>query len=141
MKGTVSPKLKDVIISVKTHESEKHKESKLILTMTDEDGFYSVGPMHSDVKYDVSARKDGYVLSEANEKGNFVAMKLGQITVKVTENRHLQRILMLLIENKHQIIANFWFEFDIYIHYYLQSQVTDCLSVDKKLSYCRVFTL
>ena len=84
VQGTVSPKLKDVIISVKTHESEKHKESKTILTMTDEDGFYSVGPMHSDVTYDVSAKKDGYVLSEANDKGNFVATKLGQITVKVT---------------------------------------------------------
>jgi len=96
VKGTVSPKLKDVIISVKTHESEKHKESKLILTMTDEDGFYSVGPMHSDVKYDVSARKDGYVLSEANEKGNFVAMKLGQITVKVAdeESRPMQGVLL-----------------------------------------------
>ena len=83
IKGTVSPKLKDVVITVRTLESEKHRESKTILALTDENGVYSVGPMHSDIKFEVFAKKDGYVLSEAKEKGNFVAMKLGQITIKV----------------------------------------------------------
>lgn len=68
---------------MRTIESEKHKESKTVLTLTDENGEYSVGPMHSDVTVEVTAKKEGYVLTEAEEKGNFVAMKLGQITVKV----------------------------------------------------------
>ena len=68
---------------MKTLETEKHKESKTIVTFTDDNGAYSVGPMHSDIKVEVSAKKDGYVLSDAKEKGSFTAMKLGQITIKV----------------------------------------------------------
>lgn len=54
--------------------------------MTEENGAYSVGPMHSDVRVEVTAKKDGYVLTEREEKGNFVAMKLGQITIKVVRH-------------------------------------------------------
>ena len=36
----MEPKLKDVMITVKTLETEKHKESKTIVTLTDENGAY-----------------------------------------------------------------------------------------------------
>ncbi len=40
MQGTLTPKLKDVMITVKTLATETHKESKTLFAMTDENGFY-----------------------------------------------------------------------------------------------------
>ncbi len=40
VQGTLTPKLKDVMITVKTLATETHKESKTLFAMTDENGFY-----------------------------------------------------------------------------------------------------
>ncbi|XP_065063389.1 BOS complex subunit NOMO1-like [Rhopilema esculentum] len=98
IKGTVSPPLKDVLITVKTSPTENHKESRTIATLTDESGAYSVGPMHSDILFEVSAKKAGYVISETSTKGTFAAMKLGQITVKIVDesDKPMQGVLLSL---------------------------------------------
>lgn len=46
---------------------------------------YRVGPLHSDVKYRVTAEKTGYVITKDAEKGDvFRAFKLGEISVQVS---------------------------------------------------------
>lgn len=45
----------------------------------------SVGPLDPDLKYVVVPSQDGYVFSEVEgKKGHFRAIKLGQVTVKVS---------------------------------------------------------
>ncbi len=40
VEGNVTPKLKDVMITVKTLVTEIHKESRILYTVTDDEGFY-----------------------------------------------------------------------------------------------------
>ena len=50
--------------------------------------FPSVGPLHSDKEYEVTAQKTGYILTPVpGKQGHFKAFKLGEIIVQVRKKR------------------------------------------------------
>ncbi|CAB1453575.1 unnamed protein product [Pleuronectes platessa] len=56
----------------------------LITVATNEEGSYSVGPLHSDRQYDISASKEGFVLSPVEgTQGDFKAFALAGVTFKI----------------------------------------------------------
>ncbi|ELT93278.1 hypothetical protein CAPTEDRAFT_179513 [Capitella teleta] len=80
--GLVTPALADVAVTIAAKGSEDNK----IEVTSDAKGSYRVGPLHSHTEYDVSAVKEGYVLTAIEGKqGQFRAFKLGQISVTVTD--------------------------------------------------------
>lgn len=59
----------------------------LITVATNEMGAYSVGPLHSDRLYDISASKEGFVLSPVDgTPGDFKAFALAGVTFKITSD-------------------------------------------------------
>lgn len=93
--GKVSPELQGVEISI----SERGAAAPLITVATDERGAYSVGPLHSDRHYDISASKEGFVLSPLEGKqGDFKAFALAGVTFKIkSEDGHpLSGVLLSL---------------------------------------------
>ncbi|XP_061844241.1 BOS complex subunit NOMO1 [Nerophis lumbriciformis] len=95
LEGKVSPELQGVEISI----SEKGAAAPLITVATNEMGAYSVGPLHSDRKYDISASREGFVLSHvAGSQGDFKAFALAGITFKIkSEDGHpLSGVLLSL---------------------------------------------
>ncbi|KAG7485675.1 nodal modulator 1-like [Solea senegalensis] len=80
LKGKVSPELQGVEISI----TERGAGALLITVATDEMGAYSVGPLHSDRQYDISASKEGFVLSPVEgTRGDFKAFALAGVTFKI----------------------------------------------------------
>ncbi|KAF6716052.1 Nodal modulator 1 [Oryzias melastigma] len=80
LEGTVSPALEGVEISI----TERGASAPLITVATNDVGAYSVGPLHSDRSYDISARKEGFVLSPAEgTRGDFKAFALAGVTFKI----------------------------------------------------------
>ena len=46
--------------------------------------YYSVGPLHGDTEYSITADKEGYVLTRSEQKqGDFLASKLAEVIVQV----------------------------------------------------------
>jgi len=85
IEGGVTPPISNVVVVINTKESNL-AEASTITVRTDADGKYRVGPMHSEIKYDVSASRPGYHITPNKEGGNdFIAQKLSQITVKVED--------------------------------------------------------
>ncbi|XP_051568464.1 nodal modulator 1-like [Myxocyprinus asiaticus] len=80
LKGQVTPTLEGVEISIK----ESGATTPLITVHTDASGTYSVGPLHSDSQYDVSASKEGFVLTPVEGKtGDFKAFALAGVTFEI----------------------------------------------------------
>ncbi|KAM8842505.1 BOS complex subunit NOMO1 [Synchiropus picturatus] len=80
LEGIVSPQLQGVEISI----SEKGAAETLVTVVTNEQGAYSVGPLHSDRQYDISANKEGFVLSPVEgSEGDFKAFALAGVTFKI----------------------------------------------------------
>ncbi|CAN9509958.1 unnamed protein product [Ophioblennius macclurei] len=80
LEGQVSPELQGVEISI----SERGAAAPLITVATNENGAYSVGPLHSDRQYDISASKEGFVLSPVEgTQGDFKAFALAGVTFKI----------------------------------------------------------
>uniref|UniRef100_I3KRK4 NODAL modulator 1 n=2 Tax=Oreochromis niloticus TaxID=8128 RepID=I3KRK4_ORENI len=80
LEGKVSPELQGVEISI----SERGAATPLITVATNEMGAYSVGPLHSDRQYDISASKEGFVLSPVEgTQGDFKAFALAGVTFKI----------------------------------------------------------
>lgn len=80
LEGKVSPELQGVEISI----TERGATSPLITVATNEMGTYSVGPLHSDRLYDVTASKEGFVLSPVEgTQGDFKAFALAGVTFKI----------------------------------------------------------
>uniref|UniRef100_A0A665SZV4 Nodal modulator 1-like n=1 Tax=Echeneis naucrates TaxID=173247 RepID=A0A665SZV4_ECHNA len=80
LEGQVSPELQGVEISI----SERGAAAPLITVATNEMGAYSVGPLHSDRQYDISANKEGFVLSPVEgTQGDFKAFALAGVTFKI----------------------------------------------------------
>ncbi|KAK1885759.1 Nodal modulator 3, partial [Dissostichus eleginoides] len=78
--GKVSPELQGVEISI----TERGAAAPLITVGTNEMGAYSVGPLHSDRQYDISASKEGFVLSPVEGTvGDFKAFALAGVTFKI----------------------------------------------------------
>ncbi|KAM7393772.1 hypothetical protein PAMP_020621 [Pampus punctatissimus] len=95
LEGKVSPELQGVEISI----SEKGAAAPLITVATNEMGAYSVGPLHSDRQYDISASKEGFVLSPVEgTQGDFKAFALAGVTFKIkSEDGHpLSGVLLSL---------------------------------------------
>uniref|UniRef100_A0A4W6C039 NODAL modulator 1 n=1 Tax=Lates calcarifer TaxID=8187 RepID=A0A4W6C039_LATCA len=80
LEGKVSPELQGVEISI----TERGAATPLITVATNEMGAYSVGPLHSDRQYDISASKEGFVLSPVEgTQGDFKAFALAGVTFKI----------------------------------------------------------
>ncbi|KAJ8246016.1 hypothetical protein GJAV_G00262750 [Gymnothorax javanicus] len=95
LKGQVSPELEGVEISI----SEKGAATPLITVVTNEKGAYSVGPLHSDLQYDVSASKEGFVLTAVEgTQGDFKAFALAGVTfeIKAEDGQPLSGVLLSL---------------------------------------------
>uniref|UniRef100_A0A3B3ZX66 Uncharacterized protein n=1 Tax=Periophthalmus magnuspinnatus TaxID=409849 RepID=A0A3B3ZX66_9GOBI len=80
LEGKVSPELQGVEISI----TERGATMPLITVATNENGAYSVGPLHSDRQYDITASKEGFVLSPVEgTQGDFKAFALAGVTFKI----------------------------------------------------------
>uniref|UniRef100_H3BZK0 NODAL modulator 1 n=1 Tax=Tetraodon nigroviridis TaxID=99883 RepID=H3BZK0_TETNG len=95
LSGKVSPELEGVEISI----SERGSATPLITVATTELGAYSVGPLHSDRQYDISASKEGFVLSPVEgTQGDFKAFALAGVTfmIKSEDGLPLAGVLLSL---------------------------------------------
>uniref|UniRef100_A0A8C1QUE4 Nodal modulator n=1 Tax=Cyprinus carpio TaxID=7962 RepID=A0A8C1QUE4_CYPCA len=93
--GQVTPTLEGVEISIK----ERGATTPLITVLTDETGTYSVGPLHSDSLYDISASKEGFVLTAVEgNTGDFKAFALAGVTfeIKAEDGVPLSGVLLSL---------------------------------------------
>uniref|UniRef100_A0A671LJX7 Nodal modulator 3-like n=1 Tax=Sinocyclocheilus anshuiensis TaxID=1608454 RepID=A0A671LJX7_9TELE len=93
--GQVSPTLEDVEISIK----KRGATTPLITVLTDETGTYSVGPLHSDSLYDISASKEGFVLTAVEgNTGDFKAFALAGVSfeIKTEDGVPLSGVLLSL---------------------------------------------
>ncbi|XP_044289374.1 nodal modulator 1-like isoform X2 [Varanus komodoensis] len=86
LEGTIHPELEGVEIII----GEKGTPSPLITVFTDDRGSYSVGPLHSDLEYTVTAQKEGFVLSAVEGTiGDFKAFALAGVTFEIkSEDGH-----------------------------------------------------
>ncbi|XP_061085827.1 BOS complex subunit NOMO1 [Conger conger] len=95
LEGQVSPELEGVEISI----SERGAATPLITVATNENGAYSVGPLHSDLQYDISASKEGFVLTPVEgTQGDFKAFALAGVTfeIKAEDGQALSGVLLSL---------------------------------------------
>ncbi|KAH0631887.1 hypothetical protein JD844_019781 [Phrynosoma platyrhinos] len=95
LEGAIHPELEGVEIVI----SEKGAPSPLITVFTDDKGSYSVGPLHSDREYTVSAQKEGFVLSAVEGTvGDFKAFALAGVTfeIKSEDDHPLAGVLLSL---------------------------------------------
>ncbi|XP_041958584.1 LOW QUALITY PROTEIN: nodal modulator 1 [Alosa sapidissima] len=95
MDGRVSPELQGVEISI----SKKGVAEPVVTVLTDDNGAYSVGPLHSDQEYDISASKEGFVLTPVEgAAGDFKAFALAGVTfeIKSEEGLPLPGVLLSL---------------------------------------------
>ncbi|CAI5792165.1 nodal modulator 1-like [Podarcis lilfordi] len=95
LEGQIHPELEGVEIVI----SEKGAPSPLITVFTDDKGSYSVGPLHSDLEYTVTAQKEGFVLSAVEGTiGDFKAFALAGVTfeIKSEDDHPLAGVLLSL---------------------------------------------
>ncbi|CAB3977797.1 Nodal modulator 1 [Paramuricea clavata] len=87
--GRIDPPLENVQVLIQSDSKEESKET--LTVYSNAQGIYRVGPLHGNLRYDLSASKEGYILNPVQgEKGHFKAVKLGQIEIKVSdESRNL----------------------------------------------------
>ncbi|KFQ77730.1 Nodal modulator 3, partial [Phaethon lepturus] len=95
LEGRIHPELEGVEIVI----SEKGATSSLITVFTDDKGAYSVGPLHSDLEYTVTAQKEGFVLTAVEGTvGDFKAFALAGVTfeIKSEDDQALAGVLLSL---------------------------------------------
>ncbi|XP_043945088.1 nodal modulator 1-like isoform X1 [Protopterus annectens] len=95
LEGHVHPELEGVEIAI----HEKGADSPLITVVTDEQGSYSVGPLHSDLEYTVTAEKEGFVLTKMEGTvGDFKALALAGVTFEIhsEDDQPLSGVLLSL---------------------------------------------
>ncbi|NXK46178.1 NOMO1 protein, partial [Chauna torquata] len=95
MEGRIHPELEGVEIVI----GEKGATSPLITVFTDDKGAYSVGPLHSDLEYTVTAQKEGFVLTAVEGTvGDFKAFALAGVTfeIKSKDDQALAGVLLSL---------------------------------------------
>ncbi|XP_012218077.1 BOS complex subunit NOMO3 isoform X2 [Linepithema humile] len=93
--GQISPPLEDVTIQI----FGKDKESPIHTLITQKDGTYSIGPLDGKIAYSVTAEKEGFVITGPDAKGVFLAHKLAEIIVQVSDiadSSSLQGVLLSL---------------------------------------------
>ncbi|XP_073447228.1 BOS complex subunit NOMO3-like isoform X1 [Aquarana catesbeiana] len=80
LEGQIHPELEGVEIII----GEKGAASPIITVFTDDKGSYSVGPLHSDLEYTISAQKEGFVLTAVDGTiGDFNAFALAGVTFEI----------------------------------------------------------
>ena len=83
LKGQISPPVAGVKIEIKSPKVPNQKQTS---TMTNEKGFYKIGPLPGEERYEVSAQKDGYIFEKDTTKaGSFISKKLAAIVVNVND--------------------------------------------------------
>uniref|UniRef100_A0A8C9RQ87 NODAL modulator 1 n=2 Tax=Scleropages formosus TaxID=113540 RepID=A0A8C9RQ87_SCLFO len=95
LEGQVFPELDGVEISI----SERGASTPLITVLTNERGAYRVGPLHSNLEYDIGASKEGFVLtSMEGTQGDFKAFALAGVTfeIKSEDGQPLSGVLLSL---------------------------------------------
>uniref|UniRef100_A0A8B9G2P1 NOMO2 protein n=1 Tax=Amazona collaria TaxID=241587 RepID=A0A8B9G2P1_9PSIT len=95
LEGRIHPELEGVEIII----GEKGATSPLITVFTDDKGAYSVGPLHSDLEYTVTAQKEGFVLTAVEGTvGDFKAFALAGVTfeIKSEDDQALAGVLLSL---------------------------------------------
>ncbi|MGH0131955.1 UNVERIFIED_CONTAM: hypothetical protein FKN15_008615 [Acipenser sinensis] len=95
LEGQIHPELEGVEITI----SEKGAATPLITVATNEGGSYSVGPLHRDLEYSITASKEGFVLSpDEGTHGDFKAFALAGVTfeIKSEDNQPLSGVLLSL---------------------------------------------
>uniref|UniRef100_A0A8U8B714 Prealbumin-like fold domain-containing protein n=2 Tax=Geospiza parvula TaxID=87175 RepID=A0A8U8B714_GEOPR len=95
LEGQIHPELEGVEIVI----SEKGATSALITVFTDDKGTYSVGPLHSDLEYTITAQKEGFVLTAVEGTvGDFKAFALAGVTfeIKSEDDQALAGVLLSL---------------------------------------------
>ncbi|XP_025074789.1 nodal modulator 3 [Pogonomyrmex barbatus] len=93
--GQISPPLEGVTIRI----SGKDEESPIHTLVTQADGTYSIGPLDGKIEYSVTAEKEGFVITGPDAKGVFLAHKLAEIIVQVSDHADdssLQGVLLSL---------------------------------------------
>uniref|UniRef100_H3AWF4 Nodal modulator n=1 Tax=Latimeria chalumnae TaxID=7897 RepID=H3AWF4_LATCH len=80
LEGQIYPELEGVEIII----SEKGAASPLITVFTGDKGSYSVGPLHRDPQYTISAQKEGFVLTPVEGTvGDFKAFALAGVSFEI----------------------------------------------------------
>ncbi|CAM5086897.1 unnamed protein product [Natator depressus] len=95
LEGQIHPELEGVEIII----GERGVTSPLITVFTDDRGAYSVGPLHSDLEYTITAQKEGFVLTEVEGTvGDFKAFALAGVTfeIKAEDDQPLAGVLLSL---------------------------------------------
>ncbi|XP_010086253.1 PREDICTED: nodal modulator 1, partial [Pterocles gutturalis] len=95
LEGRIHPELEGVEIVI----GEKGATLPLITVFTDDKGAYSVGPLHSDLEYTVTAQKEGFVLTAVEGTvGDFKAFALAGVTfeIKSEDDQALAGVLLSL---------------------------------------------
>ncbi|XP_063692288.1 BOS complex subunit NOMO3-like isoform X2 [Bolinopsis microptera] len=78
--GKVTPAVRGVLITLTSPDSADLKLTQI----TDDNGVYSIGPLHNNLHYQVSAEKQDYDIIKSEEGGHdFVAIKLSKLTVSI----------------------------------------------------------
>lgn len=93
--GKINPPLEGVTVQI----FGKDKESPIHTIITQADGTYNVGPLDGKTSYSVTAEKEGFVITGPDANGIFLAHKLAEIIVKVSDqadNSPLQGVLLSL---------------------------------------------
>ena len=83
LKGQISPPVAGVKVEIKSPKVPNQKQTS---ATTNEQGFYKIGPLPGEEKYEVTAEKEGYIFEkDAIKTGNFISKKLAAIVVKVND--------------------------------------------------------
>ncbi|CAD1476709.1 unnamed protein product [Heterotrigona itama] len=93
--GRINPPLEGVTVQIFGND----KMEPMHTLITQKDGTYSVGPLDRKVEYSVTAEKEGFVITGPDSNGAFVAHKLAEIIVQVSDqadNVSLQGVLLSL---------------------------------------------
>lgn len=89
--GNIVPPLEDVKIQVKDNFD------KIVTNVrSDKLGKFLVGPLDSELTYEVSAEKEGYILKKLEKLGHFKAFKLAEVKVYV-ENENAEPLSGVLL--------------------------------------------
>ncbi|XP_076659789.1 uncharacterized protein LOC143363051 [Halictus rubicundus] len=91
--GKIEPPLEGVTVQIFGND----KTSPIHTLITRSDGAYTVGPLDKKIDYSVTAEKDGYVITGPDSSGVFLAHKLAEIIVQVSDqadNVSLQGVLL-----------------------------------------------
>ena len=79
--GQITPKLEGVVIKI------MNSDQILLTTKTDSLGKYMAGAFDSDIILTITAEKEGYFFKGvANKLGHFIAIRLSQVVVRVTDD-------------------------------------------------------